>query len=251
MRTKKFAVILVAIVFILVMLFSCIALFTVKKVQVNYAVSDNTDTFTVQGKLNEYLGKNLLFLNTDDVKSSISDFHYMEVLSVDKQFPNIIKVEIKERREIYDVVQGDKVYVTTDDGLKLREYDYKEGNESRERITLKLNGITISETKFGERLVTDGEELLDAVFEMAKSVRLTDCIKNVEIQKGIENETAIFQTYTGVKIIVREILDDGIKKIETAFEKYDEVATDYEKTFKVIETVKTADGNIVVVYPAN
>ncbi len=48
--TKKLGVIIVAIVFALVMLFSCIALFTVKKIDVNYAVGDNVNTEQVKKK---------------------------------------------------------------------------------------------------------------------------------------------------------------------------------------------------------
>ncbi len=248
MRTKRFAVILVAIVFVLVMLFSCIALFTVRKVSVSFAVGDNTDTATVQKELDKFLGKSLLFLNTEDVKNSVADFYYMEVISVNKRFPNVVNVEIVERKEIYDVVYQDRVFVTTENGFVLRAHALDEQTFSRDRIMLELNGVNVTDGALGKTISTDGDELMQKVFEMAKSVHLTNCIKSVELEMATEKQNATFYTYTGVKIIVREILDDGVKKIEQAFKKYDEDATDFEKTFRTIEAIKLNSGEIQAVW---
>ncbi len=249
MRTKKFAVIIVAIVFVLVMLFSCIALFAVKEVKVNYAVGDSTETSKVQEKLEEFLGDSLVFLDEQEIVDSLSEFHYMEVVSVTKDYPNAINVEIKERREVYEIVSDESVYVTTDDGFVLRTYNINEESKSRDRIRLVLNGVTVSDSALGKIIKTDGDELLKQVFEMAKSVQLTNCIDTVELIKAPQKEIATFNTYTGVKIIIREILDDGVKKIETAFEKYDKGTTDYEKTFNKIVVVKlTETGEIIATW---
>ncbi len=249
MRTKKFACISVAIVFVLVMLFSCIALFAVKKINVDYAVGDNTETAEIQAKLEEFMGKNLMFLDEQEILDSLSGFHNVEVISVKKNYPNVLDVEIKERLEVYEIVSGQTVYVTTDNGLILRSYNLDEQAQPREKVRILLNGVNVLDATLGQIIATDGDELVGRVFEMTKSVELSNCIKSVELKKAPMTEMATFSTYTGVQIIIREILDDGVEKIQTAFEKYDQGTTDYQKTFNKIEVVKLSDtGEIIATW---
>ena len=238
MRARKVSVIIVAVVFILVMLFACIALFTVKEVKVTYSVGDDTDTLAVQEKLDEFLGDNLIFIDEQEIADSLLDFHYMQVVSVEKDFPNVIHVEIQERREVYEIVSGDDVYVTTVDGFVLKKLGIDEVSKSRDRIRLVLNGVNVLESTLGKVIKTDADQQLLEVFEMAKSVKLTNCIDSVELEVASQKEQATFKTYTGVNIVVREILDQGVEKIQTAFVKYDQGTTDYEKTFDNIVVIK-------------
>ena len=54
MQTKRISVILIAIAFMLVVLFSCVGLFSVKKVEVNFAVSEQTDSESIQATLDVF-----------------------------------------------------------------------------------------------------------------------------------------------------------------------------------------------------
>ncbi len=239
--SKKLTVIIVSIVFALVVAFSCVALFTVKKIEVDYAVGENVDTISVQKKLDEYLGKNLIFFNEEQIKDSLTDFHYAEIVLVEKSFPNVIKVELTERKEVYELVSGETVYVTAENGLVLRSFALENQTPSRDRIRLELVDINVLDATYGKVITTDEDELLAEAFLMAKSVHLTNCIESVKLEKAtVFKGKATFRTYTGVNIVIRELLDDGVKKIETAFIKYDN-ATDYEKTFKQIEVIKLSD----------
>ena len=101
MQTKKISVILIAVAFMLVVLFSCVGLFSVKKIEINFAVSDQTDSASIQSTLDGFLGDNLLFMKTEEIEKALKGYHYMEVVSVKKQYPNVITVSLKERREIY------------------------------------------------------------------------------------------------------------------------------------------------------
>ncbi len=244
MKTKKFICIGIAIVFFLVMLFSCIALFTVREVQINFAVSDERETTSVQDKLDRFTGKNILFLKENELAESFADNHYLEVVAIKKDYPNVIKIDIKERVEVYEIVSGETVYVTTENGLVLRNYSLSEQAPSREKIRLELDGITVSSATLGNIIATDADDLLMKVFEMAKSVQLANCIKSVILEKAPAfNGVATFNTYTGVKIVVRELFDECVEKIQTAFSKY-ENASDYEKTFKKIEVFRGQTGEI-------
>ena len=54
MNTKKIAVILIAVAFSLVVIFSGIGILSVKKVQVNYALADETDSQEIQDILDGF-----------------------------------------------------------------------------------------------------------------------------------------------------------------------------------------------------
>ncbi len=247
MRTKKFAVIIVAIVFVLVVLFSCIALFAVKEVNVNYAVDSSSDTQKMQDELDEFLGKNLMFLDEQDVVDSLSDFYNMEVVSVSKNYPNVLEVEIKERVEVYEIVSGETVYVTTDNGYVLRTYNISEQNQSRDKIRLELKGLNVKDASLGQVISTDDNELLCQVFKIAKSVQLTNCVSDITIDKtNIALPTAIFQTYTGVKILIQNVFEHGENRAEIAFNKVYEELDDFKKTYGYIVTTPNENADFGV-----
>ena len=252
MKTKRIAVILISVAFLIIATLSCVSIFSIKKMETTFAVADDTDTKSVQAVLDEFIGKNIAFLDLEDVKDAIKDFQYLEVVSIAKQYPNVIKISIKERKEVYYFEHEDKVYVTAEDGFLLNSYPKEEftDNGSREMIYLSITGLNVDKVEIGSKIKTNDDEMLSVVFEMAKEVFLTDCIKKIEILKAVEREEAIFYTYTGVKILITKIKDDGVKKIQVAFDAYDlsEKAGDYEKTFKTIEVVKMDDGFIYPVW---
>lgn len=91
MNTKRIVLILIAIAFLLIAVFSLVGLFAIKKVEVDFAVSEDREVESIQTLLDGYNGKNLMFLNIDDVKDTLKGYHYLEVLSVDKQISQRIE----------------------------------------------------------------------------------------------------------------------------------------------------------------
>jgi hypothetical protein len=253
MNTKRIAVILIAVAFALVTLFSCFMLFSVKEVRVDYSVADDTDVSNVEKTLNGYLGRNLLFLNVGEVANVLKDQHYMEVVSVQKHFPNVLSVKIEERRETYCVEDENNVYITTEKGFVLDVIDKADwtGNTDRERITLQLKNIEIPSqgeqvgetyipltgTNCGQTLAIENSDFLATVFELAKKVNLTDCIKEMKVEvigKGsyIDGRDIVITTYTGVTIRIKDADEFGEEKMLKAFEfeTDGELLTDYQKT---------------------
>jgi hypothetical protein len=253
MNTKKIAVILIAVAFALVTLFSCFMLFSVKEVRVDYSVADDTDVSNVEKTLNGYLGRNLLFLNVGEVAYVLKEQHYMEVVSVQKQYPNVLSIKIEERRETYCVEDENSVYVTTEKGFVLDVIDKADwtGNTDRERITLQLKNIEIPSqgeqvsetyipltgTSCGQTLAIENSDFLATVFELAKKVNLTDCIKEMKVEvigKGsyVDGRDIVITTYTGVTIRIKDADERGEEKMLKAFEfeADGELLTDYQKT---------------------
>jgi hypothetical protein len=63
----------------------------------------------------------------------------MEILSVEKSFPNVVKVNIKERREIYYFKYSDTYLVTTAEGFILRVANEEQAlNRERDKIIINL-----------------------------------------------------------------------------------------------------------------
>ena len=232
--------------------------------EIEFAVAEETDVSKVEKTLDAYVGKSLLFINTDDIKEVLKEYHYMEVLSIEKHFPNVLKLKIEERRETYYLEHGDNVYVTTADGFVLEvlsKSDYK-GNTERDKITLKLkrleleedetfstHDVTLEGAQVGSTISMFEDEFLSTVFELAKKVNLTDCIKELKVEK-ITNDTVVvardlvITTYTGVTIRVKDADVRGEEKITRVFAEYDNASTDYKKTFDYIMVyVETVEGD--------
>lgn len=249
MKNKRISIILIAIAFALIVVFSCIGLFSVKKVQVSFAVSEDRNVEQIQSSLDSFLGDNLLFLKTEDVESvikSIPNSQYLEIAKIEKSYPNVLKIEINERREVYYVKSGQNYYVTTADGFVLNEMLELPVDTSRDKILLELDGVNIDSATVGDYLQTSDNSLMQTVFLMAKSVKLTDCIKKIHVFKPQFSESNVtFETYTGVNIIIEKVEVLGIDKVVEGFNAYDNALSDYIKTFDSI-IVNLVDGKINV-----
>ncbi len=240
MNTKRITVILIAIAFALVVLFSCVGLLAIKKVDVDYAVSQNTnDTDGVQKTLDEFLGKNLLFLNVNDVEKAISDKPYLEVTSIHKKYPNILSMSIKERKETYRIEVDGTTYVLDENGVVLNDTgELKQGVdiidlafiafENRPDLDLK---IKVESAVLGKKLKTTNDKVVYETLAVAKEVGLADCIEKIYIEDCTNGYDLWFETRTGVIIRVVDVMQDGAKKALTAFNVYDTIASDYQKRF--------------------
>lgn len=252
MNTRKLTAILIAVAFIIVTVFSLVGILSVKKIQVNYAVSAEQDSEKIQEVLDTFLGKNLLFLDTEEISKSLKDFYRIEVLSVEKQFPNVIKVNVKERREIYYLELDGSVYVTTENAFVINSY-LGQTVDNQNVIKLNLgNGLTVSEINLGSKIKTDNDVVLNKILDIAKRVNLTDRIKEIFVEKYSDRDNVFgyeydvcFVCHTGVKIRLVDLLVDGEIKGVKAFDIYDTVASDFQKRFGEIQVIyidKNEDG---------
>lgn len=247
MRAKRISVIMLAIGFLLAAIFSCVFVFSVSKVQVSFAVSSNFNSAKVQESLDVFKGKNLLFLNEDEVYSILKEERYLEVLSVEKEYPNVLNISLKERVGIYHFQYNSKYYLIDETGFVLEECatieELKElTKQSPQEKFIEFsthdfisNGdIVIGQPQLGNFLEKDEENLLNVALAMTKEIYLTDCIKKVELNTIAEMNYVDFYTYTGVTIRVVDVYDKGVERIAEAFELYDKQSNDYIKSFSKI-----------------
>lgn len=249
MNTKKVWAILISVAFVIVAVVCFISALVVKDINVTFAVSESTDCESVQSALEDNLGKNYLFLNENDIKKSLEGNHYLEVLSVDKQFPNVVNVCIKERREVYYIEYQGKTFVTDENGFVLKQGE--PSGQIREKIKLSIGeGITLDSIEPGKVIKTDNDELLSLVFDIAKSVNLTDCIESILIERSfaeVDEYDVVFNAYTGVQLRVLKVMKEGKQKAQNAFNAYDNL-TDYQKYSGEIMSFIMDDGRHRVNY---
>ncbi len=251
MRTKKILVIVISVLFCLAVLFSCIFIFSVKDVVVTCTVYGGEKVEQINKSFEDkFEGKNLLFLDTDDVSDMLEDNPYYIVESVEKDYPNVLNIKIKERLATYYIQTTDKVYKTNDYGVVLDWYKKEEFTDktSREMIYLSLRGVNVTSAIKGEIIKTDCDELVSSIFTMSKAVNLTDCINHVDavVDQSKTVKDAIFKTYTGVEIWVENAHVRGEEKIVRGFNGYYNNADDYIKISGYINVLMQLDGEIVV-----
>ena len=262
MKAKRVFVISLAAVFLLAVLFSCVFIFSVKSVKARYSVSDNADLTKIENTLNKYVGNNLLFVNLADIEKELEQYPYYKITNLKKDYPNVITLDVEERREIYCVEHEDKVYILDQDGFVLNSHDKTsfEGvgedealvfrfdtNEGvgEDRIELCLNGVEITNIKIGSYMTTNDQALMQSILDMSKSARLTDCISKIVVTSQTEFKDADFYTDTGVTITITKANVRGVDKINKAFESYDN-ADDYYKSFDTILVTLLDSGEILV-----
>lgn len=245
MNSKRISIIFILVAFVVVVIASCFGVLSVKDINVTFAVSKTTNTKTIQNLINTNIGKNWLTLSEEDIFKVLEGNHHLQIVSIDKQFPNVVNVKIKERREVYYTEYAGNTYVTDENGFVI-----KQGvpvGEAREKIQLKLGeGITLSSVQPGSCIKTDNDKLLAQVFDIAKSVNLTDCIESIVVERAIGYEGSdvydvVFNAYTGVQLRVHKILENGNQKATNAFKAYDEKLTDYQKNSGEILSILVED----------
>lgn len=257
MNTRRVAVILIAVAFILVTAFSSVALFTVKEINVSYSLlsEENSKTDKVEKTLEEYMGKNLMFVDENEIVSKVEGNHYLEVVSVDKQFPNVLNVTVKERKPVYVVENSGYYYSTTAEGFVVEKKDAFK--QSRGDIYLDISALNVLSIEEGDFVKTEDDGLLLDVYKMAKAVNLTDCVNKIVVEKATEFITVNFFTYTGVQIKIDVTPDYNVEgdailfeseKAVHAFYAYDALLTDYEKTYGVIDMIRMKNGLYRVTY---
>ncbi len=258
MRTKKTLAKIIAIAFALVVLLACFGIFSVEKVDVKYSVS-SYDVQSIQSIFNKYKHKNLLFLDEKDVYDCLDSKPYLQIESVEKKYPNVLNVSVSERRETYRLEENGKTYILDENGVVLNDEGLiKQGGRVIDLsfITFRNNPnitskIEIISAPLGVKIQTTNDQAVFETFKIAKQFGLFDCIKGVTIEDCSGGEYDVsFETNTGVKIYIVDVLVDGEIKGQVGFETYNTVADDYQKKFGNLETLyREKDGvSELVVY---
>ena len=251
---KKPLIILIAITFLIAVVASLTMLFSVKKVYAKFSVYGDSQAEEIQKELDAFNGKNLVFLKLSDVMEVCGKFPYYEITSVKKEYPNVIKLTVEKRAEVFKIENADKAYVLDKDGIILN--DNGETEYPRNVLSVDIGDLSVVSGAVGTKIKTSDDELFYSVLMSSQALKLNDSVKSVEISdNGHGWRDAIFKTYTGVVINIWDVDDDGEAKIRKAFSYY-ETISDYKKTSGIIKTYKVSnpesidDGKIIAEWPS-
>lgn len=246
-NTKKYLIIMVAVAFGIAVIAACVTLFSVKKVSAEFSVYGDSKAEEIQAELDGLKGKNMVFLKTSEVYEICDKYPYYEITSVEKSYPNILKVSVSKRIEAFSVAGADKTYILDSEGHVLSENGQAEFPQNIVPIT--LGELKISSAILGEKIATTDDELFYSVIKTCKTLNVSDSVETIDLkltpyESGKYFGDAVFKTYTGVEIEIWRVDDGGEAKIEAAFSKY-EILSDYEKTTGKIKAYKQDNGEII------
>ncbi len=256
MKSRRILVISLSVIFAAILVFSFFFAFTVKKVNATFSVFDGSDAECekLKTEFDNFLGRNLLFFDEKEVEKIVADYPLFEVKSVSKNYPDGIFITVAERKEVYLFSSGDKNFVISEDGKAIRN-----GDKTSDGGLVKLSIVNFGETevKLGEVISTDYTENLLNAFAIAKSVKLTDKVSEIKIERklstkkpeelGVYETVITFSTLTEVNVTVWDADNGGEEKALAVFDKFDSLS-DYEKSFYDLEVDFDSEGKIVIVW---
>ena len=264
MKNKRILIISISVIFAIILAFVGFFTFTVRTVDVDFDLYNGSESKGVELKikLDQYKGRNLMFVSENEIIELIESDPYFEVKSITKNYPDGIKVSITERREVYLLNYDAKQYLLTEDGKVLCEFL---GTDTSKYLKLEISDLTVNSCEIGQKLKCVESQELDNAFEIAKTVNLNDCVNEISVQRtpttditkpiGSKDTVIVFKTKTNVSITIRNADSRGIEKAQEVFKKFDEIS-DYNKSyyqlevFEEIDTI-TGDKNIKVVWTKN
>lgn len=249
MKKKGLYAILIITAFVASLILSFACLFTVKFAEVKFQSISGGEEDNIIKQIDTFKGRNLLLLSTDEVKTSLKDFHGYKVISLNKGFPNKLFVVVKERKEVFAIDVGGKFLIVDEEGYIIRtETDFE---QNREIVVIKSDGLVFNNVSEGQVVGCSDDELLFSVMEMAKSINCYNCIKSIMIERATEKRFAYFNTYTGVILEIPDATVRSLDKIDVAFNEYDNCEVDYLKSFNTITVTVQPDGHIKATWKKN
>ena len=246
MKTKRIISLIIAIFFVFATFASCYFIFSIKKMQCKVISDGEISSHLIQEDLDEYLGKSILFFDLENVENVIKNYPYFKLNSVYKKYPNIIQIEIEQRKEVYHILHSDNLYYLLDqtgfviDALTSVEFESSNLNT----IELSYKNDESFALAIGKKVSVSQIQLFNSVLEMTKSIDLTDCVYKIEVNAHSQFKDVVFFTRSGVKIEITSADILGLQKLDVAMQSYHN-AKDYYKTFDTIKVFILVDDNSI------
>lgn len=250
MKHKGLVIILSALVVIAFAILVFVALFSVKDIVVSYSVYGERVT-GVEDVLSEYKGKNLLFVNQDEIEKKLKDNFALKIDWVKKVYPSTIEVGVSSRQERYAISTGQGDYYIVDE-----EYAVVARRSDTSNFADRLNNVVVTfdvdeNPSFAVNSSLDAEnkyvKAFETVVEGFSSPR--DVIESVLIYETAEkgNVRITVKMRVGVSIVVYKALDKTSAKIAAAKSKYESLS-DEDKLIGEIQCLESDSGAISAVY---
>lgn len=253
MRHIKWLTILCVVVVLAFGLMCTRALCSVADVNVTYSYYNQAQVQKANDLLSRYNGAFLPFVNTQEIVDLINENTGLKVGKITKKYPNVLQVELRERKETFAIKIGDKYFVLDDEYTVIDIRDNcKNSVDGLDNIILVFNNDNFDESTLSLRKSLDvgNAELLQAVIAMIgefDSVR--DVVKEIVVdEKEVgKNFYVSFNMLEGVSIEVRKAMQNSCAKIDLGLQKYLSL-NDWEKLDGKVAVYQLDNGEIVATY---
>ena len=262
MRSKKFVIVYAVALFLIIFLITFNSICAITQFDVRYETGSPLMAETaekIQDELEEkYLKKNFLFFKQSDVNDLIAKEGkgYLEVMSVEKHFPNKITVSLREKFEGFAFEQGGKYTIVAEDGTVLA-YGAASGDNSGRNV--EIAGFAFDERKVGEVFaVKDRQkpayeafcvlyEKMNQYFDGIRNnvTRIEYFVQEMSTQEDIER--FVISMTEGVQIIISAPRVNIEEKTEAALNEYDLLSV-LKKTYGYIRVTDLQSGGVNVAY---
>lgn len=120
--------------------------------------------------------RNLLLIDTEEIKNHILDTFFVESVTVDKVYPNILRLKIKERQRSVILVTNNKIYIVDDYGV-ITDF----ADEATASTTKKFLSSTVPVDSLKEIfVVASTSTIYEKGFEYTNSKRVRNWLDLVE-----------------------------------------------------------------------
>ena len=230
MKYKKLLVLITCLLFVTVAVFCFTSAFKITNLEIKVTSIENS-VEGVSAKCEEivkkYEGANLVFVNTDDIKKELSNVSgYVNVVSVEKQFPSKLIVVIKEREEVFAIASGNSYYALDADLRVLAKKESIKNNiDGKDNLIL-----NISEADFNKNVVV-GEILsihdkstlnyLSTISGLLYEYKNDISSVGVTVKKdGVDYKTVTLIMKEGVMFTISKADVESYNKIKGTYEFY-------------------------------
>ena len=263
MKHKRLITIFVITIFALISIFTIFSVYTIDFVNVKFNVSDNgkNSADVIEDKLSKWEGKNLLFVDEDEIVEELKSYTYFEVIAVKKDYPNVLNVVINERKARYIVEFEGEEYVLSSDGFVLE----KAPNENSSLIKLNVDDVKVGnrfsfdDVRVGNYISSTDDNSIKALFDIMNVEGFSDFVTEVDIywtadddlstpNKNEANQTLSIKTSTEVSVSIDKFKEFSVEKANALVKSYENI-DDYLKANSYLEVIRSeVSGEIEVAW---
>ena len=229
-----------------------VTVFSVSDVTTEYSIYQESEVSKAEEILSSYRGKNLVFINTEEIERRILEETSLKVLEIKKVYPFTLKASFFARQERFAVQREDGSYYILDD-----EYTVLHTRDTLVNPSDNLSDIlirfTVSDTvtlrekstlSISDQALYDGLKTVVSAFSSPR-----DVIESLDIFQMPEegNYRLNLRMRSGVTVEVYKFTSRTAEKISRGIAKYNAL-TDGDKLSGTINCYEKDSGEVVAVY---
>ena len=85
---------------------------------------EKIDYVVMQNQLSGFIGKNLLFMHSEDIEAILGEFKLISEFTIQKKYPDTININLKEVNFVAKLIKGKKKYFLADNNNLIPFKDY-------------------------------------------------------------------------------------------------------------------------------